>query len=54
LFDDTPLIAEGHRRLVDAIEAREPQLAEERLRTHIVDTAEQVLDSLAHASPSEE
>lgn len=48
LFDDSALIAQGHQVLVDAIRRRSPDDAELLLHTHITDTAEQVLSSLAH------
>jgi DNA-binding GntR family transcriptional regulator len=47
IFDDSPEIAQGHERLVDAIRVRKPDLAEELLKSHIIDTAEEVLRILA-------
>lgn len=41
--DDSPEIEKGHRKLVEAIRAGDPDLAESLLRSHIVDTAELVL-----------
>jgi DNA-binding GntR family transcriptional regulator len=47
LFDDSPDITLGHQRLVDAIRDRDPDRAEQLLRSHIVDTWEEVLRALA-------
>ena len=47
VFDDSPEIAQGHERLVNAIRDHKPDLAEELLKSHIIDTAEEVLRILA-------
>lgn len=47
LFDDSPDITLGHQRLVDAIRDRDSDRAEALLRSHIVDTWEEVLHALA-------
>ncbi|MEZ4626087.1 MAG: FCD domain-containing protein [Thermomicrobiales bacterium] len=43
ITDDSDEIERGHRGLIEAIRARDPDLAEDRLKSHIVDTAELVL-----------
>ncbi|MEZ4497288.1 MAG: FCD domain-containing protein [Thermomicrobiales bacterium] len=43
MTDDSDEIERGHRGLIEAIRARDPDLAEDRLKSHIVDTAELVL-----------
>lgn len=45
--DDSPEITQGHARLVNAIRDHKPDLAEELLKSHIIDTAEEVLRILA-------
>lgn len=46
ISDDSPEIERGHRQLVEAIRAEHPDRAEELLKSHIVDTAELVLQLL--------
>jgi len=46
ISDDSPEIERGHRQLVEAIRAENPGRAEELLKSHIVDTAELVLQLL--------
>ena len=43
ITDDSDEIERGHRGLIEAIRANDPDLAEDRLKSHIVDTAELVL-----------
>ena len=47
LFDDSPEITHGHQRLADAIRDRDPDRAEQLLKSHIIDTWEAVLRALA-------
>ena len=46
--DDSLEIERGHRKLVEAIQAGDPDLAETLLKSHIVDTAELVLGLIDH------
>jgi DNA-binding GntR family transcriptional regulator len=46
ISDDSPEIERGHRSLVEAIREQNPDLAEQLLKSHIVDTAELVLQLL--------
>ncbi len=48
LFDDSEEIAQGHQVLVDAIRQQDQTLAVALLETHITNTHEAVLRSLAH------
>ncbi len=52
--DDSPEIERSHRSLLEAIRARDPDLAAQRLESHIVDTAELVLKLLdrSESTPS--
>src|SRR5262249_13834052 len=46
LYDDSALIAGSHQPILDALQQRDADRAARLLRTHILDTAERVLDGL--------
>ena len=47
--DNMPMAAEGHRSIIDALEQRDPDLAERRLKFHIEEGERNTLDAIRRA-----